>query len=71
MFLESDASSADDLPLNLSLKTSNQSSSSSENSKNLQKEFDLATVNNLSNLQNLTAGIGTYNNDKRKSKFFV
>ncbi|KAG5678274.1 hypothetical protein PVAND_007963 [Polypedilum vanderplanki] len=57
-----DSDGGGDAPLNLSLK------SSSESSKNNSKDFDLASVNNLSNLQNLTAGIGMFGNDKQQNK---
>lgn len=69
---ESDAN--DDAPLNLSLKTSSETknSSSSENvldlimNKSSAKSSD--SVNNLSNLQNLTAGIGLLADSKGQYK---
>jgi hypothetical protein len=67
-------SDADDAPLNLSLKSSTSTSKESGSGENI---LDLvlskssgkpneSSVNNLSNLQNLTAGIGLLAGDKGK-----
>lgn len=63
---------AEDAPLNLSLKTSSdaQGPTTSENvldlimSKGTGKSDSASSVNNLSNLQNLTAGIGLSSDSK-------
>lgn len=65
--------SSNDAPLNLSLKSSKSSSTPTDNSKNnnsQQKDLDLVSVNNLSNLQNLTAGIGMFANDNKREFIF-
>lgn len=65
---------ADDAPLNLSLKSTSEPKTSNENiqdliiDKNLGKSADSASVNNLSNLQNLTAGIGLIAGDGKGEK---
>lgn len=65
---------ADDAPLNLSLKSTSEPKTSNENiqdliiDKNLGKSADSASVNNLSNLQNLTAGIGLIAGDAKGEK---
>lgn len=65
---------ADDAPLNLSLKSTSEPKTSMSNEnvldliidKNHGKSADSATsVNNLSNLQNLTAGIGLIAGDSK------
>jgi hypothetical protein len=69
-------STTDDAPLNLCMKASKLSSDESETSSglslknNLPKDSDLlSSVNNLSNLQNLTAGIGFFaSNDNNKQQ---
>lgn len=65
-------SDADDAPLNLSLKSTSEPKSSTSNEnildlmKNLGKSSDSAvSVNNLSNLQSLTAGIGLNSGDSK------
>lgn len=67
------ANDVDDGPLNLSLKTkcAPKASTPSENildlimNKTSEKSSDSASVNNLSNLQNLTAGIGLLSGDSK------
>lgn len=68
---------ADDAPLNLSLKSGSEpkNSNSSENvldlimDKSTGKPLDSASsINNLSNLQNLTAGIGLLAGDSKGQK---
>lgn len=66
-------STNDDAPLNLSMKSKSSDeseSSSTVKSNNLPKDSDLlSSVNNLSNLQNLTAGIGLFaSNDGNKNQ---
>lgn len=70
-----DTPATDDAPLNLCMKASNKSDDTETSStglslkNNLPKDSDLlSSVNNLSNLQNLTAGIGFFANDNSKQQ---